>query len=197
MTVSVMSEWTASSSDEPWCPEAALSHWASDAGPSEEAKAEESGPEEQRRPADNKSVDEPPDNKARDIEDIFVIHRNGNLMSSVTTNIYENLDRDVLGSMIMAVTDFIQQSFRPSCSYQIRPKLLSIRLEGREIAFVHGRHIMIALVLPSDLPPDDRRKVSEAVQKLEAENRELLDGWDGNQSNVQWLGDYLMQILLR
>jgi|GEM_PF-2514781 len=130
------------------------------------------------------------------VDDVFVLYRSGILMSSFTTSIDESLDKDVLGSMMMAITDFVQQSFKPSKGQAHKSKLSSIRLEDKEIAFEHGQYIVVALALSGTLPSASRKKVSEAIKKIETDNKEMLVDWDGDLGKVKEIGHFFKELLV-
>ncbi|HLE45539.1 MAG TPA: hypothetical protein VI915_00910, partial [Thermoplasmata archaeon] len=46
------------------------------------------------------------------IEDIFLLHRSGLLLKHYTRRLRPNVDSDVLSGMLVAVQDFIKDSFR-------------------------------------------------------------------------------------
>ena len=130
------------------------------------------------------------------VDDLFILYRSGILMSSFTTSIDESLDKDVLGSMMMAITDFVQQSFKPAKGQTRKAKLSSIKLEDKEIAFEHGEFLVVALALSGSLPAATRKKVSEAIKKVETDNKEMLDEWDGDLGKVKEIGHFFKEMLV-
>jgi Zn-finger nucleic acid-binding protein len=131
------------------------------------------------------------------VDDLFVLYRSGILLSSFTTNIDESLDKDVLGSMMMAITDFVQQSFKPTKGKGQKSKLSSIRLEDKEIAFEHGEFLVVALALSGTLPVATRKKVSDAIKNVETDNKDLLDDWDGDLGKVKEIGHFFKELLVK
>ncbi len=131
------------------------------------------------------------------VDDLFVLYRSGILLSSFTTNVDESLDKDVLGSMMMAITDFVQQSFKPTKGKGHKSKLSSIRLEDKEIAFEHGEFLVVALALSGTLPAATRKKVSEAIKDVETDNKDLLDDWDGDLGKVKEIGHFFKELLVK
>jgi Zn-finger nucleic acid-binding protein len=131
------------------------------------------------------------------VDDLFVLYRSGIVMSSFTTNIEESLDKDVLGSMMMAITDFVQQSFKPSKGQVHKSKLSSIKLEDKEIAFEHGEFLVVALGLSGSLPAASRKKVADAIKNVESENKDLLNEWDGDLGKVKEIGHFFKELLVK
>jgi len=137
-------------------------------------------------------LDEAPDLK---VEDLFILYKSGILMSSFTTTVDESLDKEVLGSMMMAITEFVQTSFKPKTKG--RAKLSSIKIEEREIAFEHGENIVVALALCGNLAPAARKRISEAIKKVESENSDVLSDWDGDLGKVKEIGLSFQQMLMK
>jgi len=131
------------------------------------------------------------------VDDLFVLYRSGILMSSFTTNIDESLDKDVLGSMMMAITDFVQQSFKPTKGQARKSKLSSIRLEDKEIAFEHGEFLVVALGLSGTLSAVSRKKVADSIKNIEIENKDLLNEWDGDLGKVKEIGHFFKELLVK
>jgi Zn-finger nucleic acid-binding protein len=110
-------------------------------------------------------------------ENLFILYRNGILISSYTPKIPVGVDRDLLGSMLMAITEFVQASFKGMAEGH---PLSSIRFGEREIAFEHGEYIVVALTIRGELEKSVRMRLSAAVREVEAKHGHLLHSWDGN-----------------
>ncbi len=111
------------------------------------------------------------------VENLFILYRNGILISSFTPRIPVELDRDVVGSMLLAITEFVQTSFKGLAEGQ---PLTSIRFGDREIAFEHGNYIVVALTLRGTLEKSVRMRLAAAVREVESKNDQVLQSWDGN-----------------
>ena len=111
------------------------------------------------------------------VENLFILYRNGILLASYTPKIPVELDKDVVGSMLMAITEFVQTSFRGMAE---NSPLTSIRFGDREIAFEHGEHIVVAMTLRGALEPNVRMRLAAAVREVESKNDHVLRSWDGN-----------------
>jgi hypothetical protein len=111
------------------------------------------------------------------VENLFILYRSGILLASYTPQIPVELDRDILGSMLMAVTGFVQTSFKGMAEDH---PLSSIRFGDREIAFEHGDHIVVAVTLRGTLEPNVRMRLAAALREVETKNDHILRSWDGN-----------------
>ena len=131
------------------------------------------------------------------IDDLFVLYNSGILISSFTTTVDESLDKDVLGSMMMAITDFVQTSFKRTTKSKAKAKLSSIRLEDKEIAFEHGEFLVVALALSGTLSSANRKRVAEALKQVESKNSEILTDWDGDLGKVKDIGHFFKELLAK
>jgi Zn-finger nucleic acid-binding protein len=111
------------------------------------------------------------------VENLFILYRNGILLASYTPKMPVEMDKDVVGSMLMAITEFVQTSFKGMAEDH---PLSSIRFGEREIAFEHGSYIVVALTLRGTLEKDLRMRLSAAVREVESKNGSVLHSWDGN-----------------
>ena len=121
-----------------------------------------------------------------EVDNLFILYRNGILITSYAPDMPKDMDRDVVGSMLMAVTEFVQTSFKGLGGS--RP-LSSIRFGDREIAFEHGQYLVMALTLKGELGADVRKKLSAALKAVEARNDHLLRSWDGNLGDLAGILD--------
>lgn len=105
------------------------------------------------------------------------MYRNGILITSYAPDMPKELDRDVVGSMLLAVTEFVQTSFKGLGG---STPLSSIRFGDREIAFEHGQFLVLALTLKGKLEADTRKKLAAALKAVEDGNDHILRSWDGD-----------------
>lgn len=110
-------------------------------------------------------------------ENLFILYRNGILISSYTPKMPVGLDRDLLGAMLMAITEFVQTSCKGIAGGH---PLSSIRFGEREIAFEHGEYIVVALTTRSELEKNVRMRLAAAVREVESKHGALLHSWDGD-----------------
>jgi len=119
-----------------------------------------------------------------EVDNLFILYRNGILIASFAPDMPEELDRDIVGSMLMAVTEFVQTSFKGLGG---SGQLSCIRFGDREIAFEHGRYLVLALTLRGELGLQTRSKLAAALKSVEASNDHLLRSWDGDLGGLQGL----------
>jgi hypothetical protein len=122
---------------------------------------------------------------------IFVLYRNGVLVDSFAGSVVRDLDRDVLGSMMVAITDFVETSF--SCFGPGTP-LESVKFRGREIAFEKGRFLVVVVVLQGTMDAVARRAIRQTLEAIEAQHVSTLDGWNGDLGTLKGISGSLREL---
>jgi Zn-finger nucleic acid-binding protein len=120
------------------------------------------------------------------VDNLFILYRNGILITSFAPDVPKELDRDVVGSMLMAVTEFVQTTFK---SIGGSAPLSSIRFGDREIAFEHGQFLVLAITHKGELDADARDRLAAALKAVEDGNGHLLRSWDGDLGNLHGMLD--------
>jgi hypothetical protein len=110
------------------------------------------------------------------IDDIFLIYRDGRLISHHTRKLRPDVDDEILSGMFSAVSEFIKRSFGEE---GVEEQIDEISYGGRKILIEHGRYVFIAMVVSGGETLNMRKNTRNAVQNIEAEFGEVLDGWSG------------------
>ncbi len=110
------------------------------------------------------------------VDGLFVLYKTGLLITSVSNDVREGMDRDVLGSMMIAITEFVQSSFKSfeDCALE------SIKFRGKEIAFEKGEHLIVALTLSGHIDEGMRAKIRRSLAEIERKNESALVKWNGD-----------------
>ena len=117
------------------------------------------------------------------IGSLFVIHQDGLLITSYTKD-KDGVDVDILGGMIVAITDFVKTSFE---SFRDNDNLSSIRFREKEIAFEHGKYLILAMELEGNLDAEARAAISNKLEEIEGRYDRVLAAWQGDMSDVESL----------
>src|SRR2546422_3730265 len=108
------------------------------------------------------------------IEDIFLLHRSGLLLKHYTRRLRPNVDSDVLSGMLVAVQDFVKDSFRGE-----KGQLNEIRFGEIRIVIMEGKWTILAAVVRGARPYDIQPELGSALRGLQAKYEDPLIGWDG------------------
>src|SRR3989449_5284048 len=124
------------------------------------------------------------------IEDIFLLHRSGLLLKHYTRRLRPNVDSDVLSGMLVAVQDFIKDSFRGE-----KGGLNEIRFGEIRIVVIEGKWTILAAVVRDSRPFDIQPELRAALTDLEAKYEDPLIDWDGTMDQIADV-DRIMQDLI-
>jgi len=114
------------------------------------------------------------------IEDIFLLHRSGLLLKHYTRRLRPNVDSDVLSGMLVAVQDFVKDSFRGE-----KGQLNEIRFGEIRIVIIEGKWTILAAVVRGARPYDIQPELGAALTDLEAKYEDPLIDWDGTMDQIQ------------
>jgi len=114
------------------------------------------------------------------IEDIFLLHRSGLLLKHYTRRLRPNVDSDVLSGMLVAVQDFVKDSFRGE-----KGQLNEIRFGEIRIVIMEGKWTILAAVVRGARPFDIQPELGSALRDLEAKYEDPLIDWDGTMDQIK------------
>ncbi|MGQ9582634.1 MAG: hypothetical protein ACUVV6_03860 [Thermoplasmatota archaeon] len=114
------------------------------------------------------------------IEELFLIYRDGRLIHHNTRRLRPEVDNQLLGGMLVAIQNFIGESFR----LRDAEVLNELRYGKTRILLESGKYVYIALVITGREPEEKRREMRRAIQELEEKYGALLANWDGDTSKL-------------
>lgn len=113
------------------------------------------------------------------IDEIFFMYEDGRLIKHFTRRIKPDMDSDILSSMLVAVQEFVKDSFRGE------PGALDQMKFGRyQILIARGNHTIIAAMILGDDLNSMRQRIQNAVTKVDAEFAGPLEHWDGDMDEL-------------
>ena len=145
-----------------------------------EAKAEKEAEEKEKADAERNTA----------IEDIFLLHRSGLLLKHYTRRLRPNVDSDVLSGMLVAVQEFIKDSFRGE-----KGGLNEIRFGEIRIVVIEGKWTILAAVVRGSRPFDIQPELRAALTDLETKYEDPLTDWDGTMEQIADV-DLIMDALI-
>jgi hypothetical protein len=113
------------------------------------------------------------------IEDIFLLHRSGLLLKHYTRRLRPNVDSDVLSGMLVAVQEFVKDSFRGE-----KGQLNEIRFGEIRIVIMEGKWTILAAVVRGSRPFDIQPELGVALADLETKYEDPLIDWDGTMDQI-------------
>jgi hypothetical protein len=125
------------------------------------------------------------------IEDIFLIYIDGCLILHKTKEYREIVDEDIFSGMLVAVQNFVTDSFHKSATDGLR------RLDFGEskILLENGPKFFIALVMEGEEPGLLPLFMVETINEIQDQFGETLDDWDGNLEKLKGIEDFVDKLL--
>src|SRR3990170_4656852 len=123
------------------------------------------------------------------IEELFLMHSSGILIRHISRAAGLAKDDEIVASMLVAVQDFVRDSFRSQAT------LDEFRFTGRRAAIVRGKHTILAAIVSRG---DVRYLVPQlraALEDLERAHGAVLARWDGRMSRLERAGPIFDRLL--
>ncbi|MEE9164256.1 MAG: hypothetical protein V3U17_05645, partial [Thermoplasmata archaeon] len=119
------------------------------------------------------------------VEDAFLVHADGRLISHQTRKIEDQIDEDVFSGMLTVVQEFVKDSFRA------RTKVGLKRLEfgDSRIVIERGPDIYLAAVLLGEEPDLLSLYMAELINEIERKFGKTLANWSGLLSELDGIED--------
>jgi|GEM_PF-1030307 len=135
------------------------------------------------------------------IEDMYLIHRaTGILIQRKTWREEDLVDPDLIGGMLRAILDFVNQSF----SSGETAKFSHIEIKGYTILIYDGKEVSLATVISGDSSvalaqhrDEIRAVIEEIVDKIEAQYRDKLENFDGHVQEMKGIRKYLDELSVK
>jgi OOP family OmpA-OmpF porin len=121
---------------------------------------------------------------------VFLLHRSGLLLKHYTRRLRPNMDSDVLSGMLVAVQEFIKDSFRGEAG-----SLDEVRFGEMRIKVLEGKWTIIAALVRGEATAEHTSGMRSALRDLEARYEDLLIDWDGTMDRIPEV-DRIMQRLI-
>jgi hypothetical protein len=114
-------------------------------------------------------------------------------MAHSTRRLKPGMDDQVLGSMLVAVQDFVRDSFKDETSFTLR----KLDFGGKSVLLERGESIFLAAVLHGKVSKKVTRRMKSVLDEIEEEfSLELLD-WDGDLDKVRGVNDIMKKLYSR
>jgi hypothetical protein len=116
------------------------------------------------------------------IEDIFLVYRDGRLMSHHTRRLKPETDGEILTSMLTAIQDFVKQSI--PTEGEIQKPVQEIAFGENKILIQHGKNVYIAAVVQGPSHERFKERMKEKVGDIEELYGRQLEHWNGELSAI-------------
>ncbi len=108
------------------------------------------------------------------IDEIFFMSTDGRLIKHFTRRLKPDMDQDILSGMLVAVQDFIKDSFRGE-----EGGLEELRFGKFQIVLGRGKHTIIAALILGDDTKPFKPQIEKCLNDIETNHKEALETWNG------------------
>jgi len=116
------------------------------------------------------------------IDDIFLVYRDGRLMSHHTRRLKPETDSEILTSMLTAIQEFVKQSI--PTEGEIQKPVQEIAFGESKILIQHGKNVYIAAVVQGPSHERFKEMMKEKVGDIEELYGRQLEHWNGEISAI-------------
>ena len=126
--------------------------------------------------------------KAR-IDELFLLHRSGELIRHHSRSLRADVDSDVLSAMLVAVQNFVKESFNFRAG-----DLEELKFGNQKIMLIHGEHVILAAVIAGPFPQRLVPGMRSALEEVETRFGSSLDDWSGMTEDLPKIDDILSKV---
>jgi len=130
--------------------------------------------------------------KKVEIEEVFLVYRDGVLISHLSRTLMREKDEDVLSGMLTAVQEFVREAFQ----YGEHRELHKLDFGEYRILIERGKYVYLAVVYSGEESPQIRKKVRTVIERIEDQFGRVLEKWDGDMEEVIGARDLIRDTLL-
>lgn len=123
------------------------------------------------------------------VEDVLLLSRGGRPIYSRGADA-DGADSDVVGSMLVAVQEFVRDAFRAGSPVS------QMSYGDNAILLEWGEHVILAVSVFGNPAPALRELMNEVVGKVERAFAGVIGTWDGDRATLAGLGDLLAPLWL-
>lgn len=129
------------------------------------------------------------------IDEVFLLHRDGLLVKHYTRRLKPDVDSDILSGMLIAVQNFVNESFIGEAGLKKEGQLDEIKFGQYRILLTRGRFVIVAAVVSGPRVERVPAQIRAAIDDLEKEFGRVLERWDGNMEEVAGADRYMQDLI--
>lgn len=125
------------------------------------------------------------------IEDVFLVHNKGVLITQVSRKLEADLDKDIFSGMLTAIQEFVKDSFKKSEDVGLK----RMDFGPNKILIEQGRITFLVTVLIGGEPRYLPLYMLEVLKEVEQKYGEVLEEWDGTYSKLEGINDIIEKLM--
>jgi PKD repeat protein len=119
------------------------------------------------------------------VDEAFIIYEDGRLIAHQTRHLKPGMDDDVLSSMLVAIQDFVKDSFKDERVTALK----RLDFGEKKILVEKGDRVYLAAVLHGKHAGKIPQKMLQAIEEIQKEFGPVFAQWDGNLENMRGVKD--------
>ena len=129
-----------------------------------------------------------------DIEDAFVVLRDGRLLSHLSKHPITKKDEVVFSSMVAALQMFVEDAFR-DMDDDLGGSVQRMEFKGNNILVEKGRHMYLALLFTGNPGKKLYSDMTSVLGEIEDKHDSTISEWDGDVTHFGDIPHYLMKFV--
>ena len=127
-----------------------------------------------------------------EVEDLFLIHNDGRLISHVTKDEDSVMDKDVVSAMFTAVQEFVRDSFQAG-----EVGLKKLEIGDRNVVIEKGDSVYLAMIYSGWPPKTVFDTLAMLLRDVEERYRGKLERWNGTKKVIKGVDEMLQEYTAR
>jgi uncharacterized repeat protein (TIGR01451 family) len=129
------------------------------------------------------------------IDEVFLLHKDGLLVKHYTRRLRPDVDSDILSGMLIAVQNFVNESFIGEAGLRKEGQLDEMKFGQYRILLVRGKYVIVAAVVSGPRVEKVPAQIRAAIEDLEGALGGVLEKWDGNMDQVSPADAYMQDLI--
>ena len=127
-----------------------------------------------------------------EVEDLFLIHNDGRLVSHVTKDEDSVMDKDVVSAMFTAVQEFVRDSFQAG-----EVGLKKLEIGDRNVVIEKGGSVYLAMIYSGWPPKVVFDTLAMLLRDIEERYRGKIEKWNGTKKTIKGVDEMLQEYTAR
>ena len=129
------------------------------------------------------------------IDEVFLLHKDGLLVKHYTRRLKPDVDSDILSGMLIAVQNFVNESFIGEAGLRKEGQLDEMKFGQYRILLVRGKYVIVGAVISGPRVERVPAQIRAAIEDLEGALGGVLEAWDGNMDQVAGADAYMQDLI--
>jgi hypothetical protein len=128
------------------------------------------------------------------VEQVFLIHKDGRLISYTSIKRYDDHDEDIVSSMLTAVKDILTVIFAKK---EVKGDVGHYKFELGEMNVIlkMGKHFYIAIVVNGKENKTLLDRFDSVVDDIQEKYGDVINNWTGEMKDVEGVNEIIMTLL--